>query len=213
MSDENQTETTAHATTEKTDAELRQDKVHAVTRETMLGDLRAMLLRIFRDPRNKNKPWQKMTEEEQRDMVNWIEEELREVIARATDIIRSDGRNHIKVLLESVTVKDEIKGVIKCAKDHELRHALTDAPGSFALLVISDIEAYLGASEPEKIDKDQPQLHDKETGELLEPGAADQAEAKETQLEKEELEDEEESEKEASNGGENELEREAAQYT
>lgn len=174
----------------------RLDKAIEVAKATMMGDLRDVCLDIFKHPNIKGKAWKDMTEAEQREIAGMIENKSREAVVRAIDIIASEGRKHIKVLLKQVTVKDGLKGAFECSKAHELRHDLIDAQGDNVLIVFTSTDKYLGESRRVKFDKDQPSLpateteesnekenidanetpHDPETGEVIEEDAGEEAE-------------------------------------
>lgn len=168
----------------------RIQKAAEVAKATMMGDLRDICLDIFKHPNIKGKAWKDMSEAEQREVAAMIENKCRSSVTRAIDIIASEGRKHIKVLLKQVTVKDGLKGQFECSKAHELRHDLIDAQGDNVLVVFTSADKYLGEKSKVKYDKDQPELPvttkegkdhaeeeiDPETGEVLDDqddGAAD----------------------------------------
>ena len=138
----------------------RLDKAVEVAKATMMGDLRDICLDIFKHPNIKGKAWKDMSEAEQREVAAMIENKCRSSVTRAIDIIASEGRKHIKVLLKQVTVKDGLKGQFECSKAHELRHDLIDAQGDNVLVVFTSAEKYLGEARKVKYDKDQPELPD-----------------------------------------------------
>lgn len=162
----------------------RLQKAAEVAKATMMGDLRDICLDIFKHPNIKGKAWKDMSEAEQREVAAMIENKCRSAVTRSIDIIASEGRKHIKVLLKQVLVKDGIKGTFECAKSHELRHDLIDAQGDNVLVVFTSAEKYLGESRKVTYQKDQPELpvtstqptenddgeenHDPETGEIIE---------------------------------------------
>jgi hypothetical protein len=160
----------------------RQEKALEIAKATMMGDLRDVCLDIFKHPNIKGKAWKDMSEAEQRDVAAMVETKCRSAVVKAIDIISSEGRRHIKVLLKQVTVKDAIKGQFECSKHSDLRYDLIDAQGDNVLVVLTGAEKYLGESRRVKFDKDQPSLpatepkestnektdHDPETGEVIE---------------------------------------------
>ncbi len=164
--------------------QTRVDKAISVAKSTMTGDLRDVLLDIMRDRTLTGKAWKDMKEDEQRRVRDMIVNRVEISVGRAVDIIASEGRRHVKVLLKSVTVKDGIKGSFETSKTAELRHELIDAQGDNVLVVLIGKEKYHGEKAPVKIDKDQPNLpmkeseengqtteevnHDPETGEVIE---------------------------------------------
>lgn len=163
----------------------RLDKAAEVASRTMTGDLRDVLLDIMRTPKLSGKAWKDMSEDEQRQVRDQITSKVEYSVSRAVDIIKSEGRQHVKVLLKSVTIKDGIKGAFEAPKASELRHELIDAQGDTCLVVLLGSDKYKGERAPVKIDKDQRELptepakekkaneepaHSPETGEIIEEG-------------------------------------------
>lgn len=136
----------------------RIDKAAEIAKSTMTGDLRDVVLNIMQDKTLTGKAWKDMTEEEQRRTRDMIVSRVEPAVARAVDIIASEGRRHVKVLLKSVTIKDGIKGAFEAPKTTELRHELIDAQGDTCLVVLTGSAKYVGEKSPVKIDKDQPDL-------------------------------------------------------
>lgn len=185
----------------------RIDKAVEVAKATMMGDLRDVCLDIFKHPNIKGKAWKDMSEAEQREIAGMIEMKTRTAVVRAIDIIASEGRRHIKVLLKQVTVKDAIKGQFECSKHQDLRYDLIDAQGDNVLVVLTGADKYLGESRRVKFDKDQPELpatqgnkedtdadetpHDKETGEVIEENDNDEADDETEEEEGDDFEDDE----------------------
>jgi hypothetical protein len=137
---------------------VEESKVIQVARQTMVGDLRDVLLNIMRDRKFTGKAWKDMKEDEQREVNQMITDAVQEAVVRSIDIIQSDGEKHIKAILKQVTVKDGFKGVFECSAHDDLRHELVDAQGDTILVVLTNSEAYLGEREKVKFDKDQPDL-------------------------------------------------------
>lgn len=130
-----------------------------VARATMIGDIRDMVLDIIRDKRYTGKAWKDMNEAEQKSVANMVSVQAEEAVARAVDIIHSDGQRHIKAILKQVTVKDGYKAVFEMSAHDELRHELVDAQGDSILVVLADHNRYAEDVKPVKIDKDQPELN------------------------------------------------------
>lgn len=163
-------------------SQKRIEKAANISKSTMTGDLRDVLIDIMRDKSYTGKSWKDMSEDEQRAVRDRITSVVEFSVARAVDIIASEGRRHVKVLLKSVTIKDGIKGSFETSKAAELRHELIDAQGDNVLIVLLGSDKYTGEKSPVKIDKDQPSLikekdenvetteeinHDPETGEVI----------------------------------------------
>lgn len=133
-----------------------------VARQTMIGDLRDVVLDIFKDKRFTGKAWVDMKEGEQKAVAQMVTDHVTEAVVRSIDIIHSDGQKHIKAVLRQVTVKDGYKAVFECSASDKLRHELVDSQGDTILVVLTNTDAYLGEREKVKFDKDEPELPMKE---------------------------------------------------
>jgi len=126
--------------------------------DTLVGDLRdAMLGRI----RAMKKPWEQMNESEQRDTVEQFTNASKHLTQRAVELIAKNGRNTINATLESFTVKDGVKCVIKAPTTEEAILQLTHAQGHPILLVASASAQYEGERAPVALDPDQGDLERK----------------------------------------------------
>jgi len=126
-----------------------------IAKQTMVGDLRDLVLALFKD---REKTWKEMSEGEQRSVAQQAQFWIQDSVEKACDIIAADGRKVIKGTLEQVTVKDGYKSVIKTAQSDPLRHELVDSAGSIVLMVVSDASEYSEVLEPVETDKDEPEL-------------------------------------------------------
>lgn len=160
----------------------RLQKASDIAKSTMTGDLRDVLLDVMQDKSLTGKAWKDMSEEQQRRTRDMIVQRIEGSVGRAVDIIASEGRKHVKVLLKQVMIKDSIKGSFEAPKTVDLRYDLIDAQGDTCLIVLTGADKYKGEKGPVKIDKDQPDLieskpkkekqkyeetpHDPETGEI-----------------------------------------------
>lgn len=136
----------------------RIDKATEIAKSTMTGDLRDAVLDIISDRTLTGKSWKDMNEADQRRTRDMIVSRIEPAVDRAVNIIASEGRRHVKVLLKSITVKDGIKGSFEAAKTTDLRHELIDAQGDMCLVVLTGTAKYIGERAPVKIDKDQPDI-------------------------------------------------------
>lgn len=142
------------------DQELRID-VKAETlnlgRETMKGDLRDHMLEIYK---HRPKSWQEMTEAQQRDMVNQIEDLVGHAIDKVVRIIASDGRPVSLVKIKQFTRKDGIQVQLEMSSHDKRRLEVMDSVGLDALLIVTKNENYHGETSPAQIDPDQPDIVD-----------------------------------------------------
>lgn len=117
------------------------DDTQIFASETLKGDVRDWLLdRIKHLPR----PWQQMSEQEQRDLIYSAEEAAADLVRRTVRIIAAEGRIAITAQLEQVTVKDGIKAVVTMSKHDAFRHELVDAQGKDVLIVVADASQHMG---------------------------------------------------------------------
>lgn len=128
-----------------------------VAAETMLGDFMALHVQELRASK---KPWDAMSEDEQRDALHRTEMSVRQSITKATKIISSDNRAITSAALEQVVFKDGVKAVLKLPKDSASAQFLTDAVGKSVYLVFADPEQHMGGSEAVKADAQQRPLLD-----------------------------------------------------
>lgn len=129
---------------------------HTIAQETMLANLRDCLLDIYKH--GQPKPWQEMTEEEQRELADRIQNSCRYAIVQAVSIIAAGGFETVSGELEKVTIKDTYQCVINISKHTEARHAIADATGSVIKMIVANTDQYMGGDAP-VIDPDQPELH------------------------------------------------------
>ena len=133
------------------------DESIKLAKETCRGDVRDFLVHRLQ---NWKKPWNAFTESEQREHVAQANEAAEALIERVAEIMAAEGRKAIVGTLESVMVKDGIKGVIKMSKKDPQRHELTDAVGMAVIVVVKGIEELQGEAAPAEVQKDQKDLVD-----------------------------------------------------
>lgn len=131
------------------------EKTAAVMRETMKGDLRDLVLDLFK---HRKKSWQEMGEAEQREVASNTEMSIAHAIDKAVQIMAADGRQTILATLEQITIKDGIKAVAVLDKHSPYRHDLADAQGKEILIVVGGGDTYHGAASEVEITKDEPSL-------------------------------------------------------
>lgn len=136
------------------DPNLEEKLHHALRADTLFGDVRDALLDRLR---NMKRPWHKMNEDEQRELVAGVESGVRHLIQAVVNIVGSEGRKTMAGTLKSVTVKDGFKATIVFSKTDPERHALIDAEGMPVLLVVAGSEQFMGG-DPADIDRDQQDL-------------------------------------------------------
>lgn len=141
---------------EPQDDESEPEKAIRVASETMLGDLRDICMQNIRF----NIEWSKLPEAKQRDIVSNVETAVSYAIGKAVKHIANAGHDEVIGTIESVTVKDGIKTVIKSKMDHESILALANAQGNFVRILVTDSEQFKGTHDDYPVEPDQPELID-----------------------------------------------------
>lgn len=127
----------------------------SLAKETLTGDLRDIMLRRIKAL---SKPWNRMSEAEQRAVISGVEFDVRGAVRRVLEVFAADGRTTIAATLEQVVFKDGIKAVLTASAFDPNRHDLADATGKKVLVVVADVDAYDGEREPAEPDPDQGEL-------------------------------------------------------
>lgn len=117
--------------------------------KTARGDVRSFLVDRLKQWK---KPWEAMTESEQRAAVAESNHAAENLIRTLAALIASEGRKTLIGNLDQVTVKDGLKAVIKMSKHDENRHELMDAQGLAVIVVVQGVEEMLG----ERVDAKDP---------------------------------------------------------
>jgi 2-hydroxy-3-keto-5-methylthiopentenyl-1-phosphate phosphatase len=137
------------------------DDLLAATKElavkTLTGDLRDFILDRMRHEHDA-RPWNKRGENEQRDTVNRVQDAVRAAVTRVVELIASQGHHAMSAVLTQITVKDGFKAVLEMSKHDPLRHQFVDAQGATVLVVMADIDEFVGERAPVKITPDQSKL-------------------------------------------------------
>lgn len=126
---------------------------------TLSGDLRAAVLNQIQQM---SMVWAVMPEGEQVQLAHDIDGMCRHLVMKAVQLIAADGRRTIRGKLESAARKSgknpAIEGKLVLLPDDELRHEFFDAVGLSVLVVVADVEEYMGERAPFRPEPDQPSL-------------------------------------------------------
>lgn len=124
---------------------------------TLSGDLRSAILDRIRNLRT---TWQQMPASEQRGMAAEVNAFAEALVRRAVALVAAEGHPVVKVTVGEVkhNKNGQIEAKISFSKHDELRHVVFDATGNPALLIVTDVEQFIGERGPERIDPDQPTL-------------------------------------------------------
>lgn len=157
-----------------------QSKTDDIAAKTMVGDLRDLVMQeIKHGAMLEGKGFDMWPEDTQIACVERVVDNCEFVVARAVKLIRSENLPTIDATVESVTVKDTIKAVLKVLPVKGAGAQVSSLVGSKIIMVGTDISSFAGArdSGDKFITPDQPLLLDDdvdpETGEII-PGPAEE---------------------------------------
>ena len=128
-----------------------------IAKETLTGDLRDAALDWIRLLK---KPWPQLSEDEQRDVIESITKQAIAAATKAVEVIVADGKRVIAAEVDSVTVKDGLKAVVKCLKTEDNLVFLGMAEGARVQIVAADVEPFVGEREPAEAQPDQRGMFD-----------------------------------------------------
>jgi hypothetical protein len=80
------------------------DQHFEIAAKTLSGDLRDAFLTMIKQQK---KPWEKLSEHEQRNVANGISTSCHEIVMRAVELIRAEGRPRVSCRVEKVTIDDK----------------------------------------------------------------------------------------------------------
>lgn len=126
---------TPHVVTVK----VLQDKAaRDLAREFLFGELMTAAMKQLRA---RDKPWLKLTEEQQQAVIREVKTDVSEAVEHAVELIATDARTMFRAQVESVTFKDGVKAVLQMANT-QASHELADTAGSSVLVVIENAARY-----------------------------------------------------------------------
>ena len=108
----------------------------------MLGEVMAAAMRQLRAL---DKPWLRLPEEKQKDVIEEVRDACSVAIRQAVEIIATDDRTRFTAQVESVTFKDGVKAVLTMANTMA-SHELADVQGGRVYVVIEDPSRYTASS-------------------------------------------------------------------
>lgn len=128
-----------------------------LARDFMLGEVMASAMKQLRAL---DKPWLRLPEAQQQNVLEEVRADVREAITKAVEIIATDDRTRFVAAVESVTFKDGVKAVLTMPNT-AASHELADTAGGRVYVVIEDPARYTmaGANVP-KAEPDQRSLSD-----------------------------------------------------
>lgn len=123
---------------------------------TLVGDIRDAMLEMFK---HRPKAWQSMNEDEQHEMVDFIQYGARSFVDRTIELVRGDGEKTVRAKLEKYADKGEITVTLKipriAASNGDVIGILHDSVGNNVMIIPASVENYAGEKAPVEIDRDQ----------------------------------------------------------
>lgn len=114
--------------------------------ETLRGDIRDAVLAEFK---HVDKPWQKMTEDEQQRLINRATDIGDRLVRDAVDLIAARDLPSLPIEVGKITVEgSECKGTFECYADDENLLRIRHLQGSRAMFVLASPSAYQGEQAP-----------------------------------------------------------------
>lgn len=125
--------------------------------DTLMGDLRDVMLGRIR---TQQKPWEKMTQDEQIDLANGLELAAKDIIRRTVRLLNDYPWPHAAVLLGEVKIKGAkgIEAKVTCDNIELNRTVLGDHIGQHVMILMVDSDRFMAHRAPVDIKPDQPEL-------------------------------------------------------
>jgi len=138
--------------------------------DRMAGDL---LSALIDEIRLIPKPWPSLPEVEQAEVIERLRARVTSNVREAVRSIASTGRVSVAAKVESMALKDACKLLLTVDGTRE-KHDLLDALGTNVVIVLCDMESYLGGLGDVKPDDEQRTLDlDRATGEIIQRAKRD----------------------------------------
>lgn len=123
-----------------------------IAREFILGEVMASAMRQLR---SLDKPWLRLPEANQKQVIADVRSDVEVAIERAVEIIATDDRTRFVAQVEQVTFKDGVKAVLTMPNT-QASHELADTAGGRVYVVIEDPTRYtVGSTSVPKAEPDQ----------------------------------------------------------
>lgn len=127
-----------------------------IASETMLGDLMHVVVDSVKSmPRT----WQEMSEQQQDDYLAMIDKQCRAAIEQCVQIIASQGMVRMPVEIVQTTIKDGVKVQVELVRAEQVVE-MVEARTKYAMLVMANVNDFVGEEGKPKADKDQQDLLD-----------------------------------------------------
>lgn len=136
----------------------RVKSIEDVKADTLVGDVRDLVLQEMRDAKNAL-PWTTRTEKEQAEMIDRADRFSRNIVSKIVNLVAVANNPAVPVTVKQWTVSDELKVALTGAASHQNVTNMIDG-GMIGFLVFADKEPFQGEREPVQPAKDQPDLLD-----------------------------------------------------
>lgn len=126
-----------------------------IAAETMLGDMMQLVIGEMRALPN---VWEKLSQDRQDEVIGRVQKRCADAVRQCVQMIATSGRTAIPGALDSVTVKDGIKAVVKLSMTDPNRHELIDACGRGVIVIVADAAEFAGGADEIKGEPDQREM-------------------------------------------------------
>jgi len=120
------------------------NELNIETSETIGVDL---LNALVQEIKLLKKPWEKLSQNQQDDLIDRLRDRIGTNVARAVHMIAAAGRVIVQGDLEQVTIKDGVKAVVKFSPKQPNLHEMYEAQGKQVLLVVADAKQFVTGME------------------------------------------------------------------
>lgn len=141
-----------------------------MTEATMLGDLMQC---IVEQCKALPKPWQALSEAQQRDYLERVEKQVRESIKKAIFLLAAQESIVVPAIVNKVVFKDSVTVELKLTPGASGRHDIADAEGDVVHIMIIDQAALEGCEGKPIPEKDQRELPIENEPEPQQPAVQD----------------------------------------
>lgn len=114
-----------------------------------------LLSALMNEVRQLGKPWEQTPEREQEVVIDRLRRAVEVSVRNVVQTIAASSFPRIPATVESVTFKDGVKAVLTLSKGEDGTHALADATGGQAMVVLATHSQFLEGLESVKADADQ----------------------------------------------------------
>lgn len=139
----------------KTEEQRQTEQALELAKETLTGDIRDFLLDEIR---NLQKPWERMTEDEQSELIDRTSRRVETTTNEAVKIVAANGFPVFQVELVEVKGKGGITGQFKAPFNPESWLALGEAQGGVIQIIPGNLNLFEGQRVEAVADPDQPEL-------------------------------------------------------